>query len=74
VQGTTVSSRYYTQVGLSAKGGAVGFSALIPSRKEDQTISFFPYHFQSYEGGAGYKGSCFMRHCVLQNGIFHRRF
>jgi hypothetical protein len=45
VQGKIVSSRYYTQVGLSAEGGELGFPALFQSRKEEKIISFFPCHF-----------------------------
>jgi hypothetical protein len=38
MQSKIVSSHYYTQVGLSAEGGEVGFSILIPSRKEEKII------------------------------------
>jgi hypothetical protein len=38
MQGKTVSSRYYTQVGLSGENGKVGFSFLIQSRKEEKII------------------------------------
>jgi len=53
VQGKIVSRRYYTQEGLIAEDGEVGFSALIPSRKEEKILSLFTFNFPNL-----LKGSC----------------
>jgi hypothetical protein len=61
VQGKIVSSRYYKQVGLFAEDSEVGFPALIPNRKEEKIIFFFPCHFPN-----SLKGSCTKSQNVAQ--------